>query len=55
MKLKNRVWEILENTKPNDRIGRIDDMFLLPLIFLNVIAVILGSVKWIENKYQLWL
>lgn len=55
MKLRNRVWEILENSRPNDRVGRIDDLFLLPLIFLNVIAVILGSVKWIENEYKLLL
>lgn len=55
MKIKHRIWEILENTKSNDKVGRLDDLFLLPLIFLNVIAVILGSVKWIENEYKLLL
>jgi voltage-gated potassium channel len=55
MKIKNRIWEILENTKSDDKVGRLDDMFLLPLIFLNVIAVILGSVKWIEDEYKFLL
>ncbi|MCL5028248.1 MAG: ion transporter [Bacteroidetes bacterium] len=55
MKIRNRIWEILENTKPDDKVGRLDDIFLLPLILLNVIAVILGSVKWIENDYKVFL
>ncbi|MCX6170158.1 MAG: ion transporter [Ignavibacteriales bacterium] len=55
MKLKARVWEVLENTKPDDKPGRIDDVFLMTLIFLNVIAVILGSVKWIEVEYKSFL
>lgn len=52
---KSRIWEILENTKPNDKTGRLDDMFLLSLILLNVLAVILGSVKWIEAEYKFYL
>lgn len=51
MKIKNRVWEILENTKSDDKYGRLDDYFILSLIFLNVVAVILGTVKSIENEF----
>lgn len=50
---KTRIWEILENEKQNDKYGRIDDYFLLFLIFLNVIAVILSSVNSIGTKYKL--
>ncbi|OGC01236.1 potassium channel protein [candidate division KSB1 bacterium RBG_16_48_16] len=52
MKLKNRIWEILENTKPDDKTGRIDDIFIMTLIILNVIAVVLGSVKRIQAEYK---
>jgi voltage-gated potassium channel len=52
VKIQNRIWEILENTKPNDKIGRLDDIFIMPLIVLNVIAVILGSVKSFETEYK---
>jgi voltage-gated potassium channel len=55
MKIKNRVWEILENTKPDDKVGRLDDYFILSLIFLNVVAVILGTVKSIEDVYGNYL
>ena len=49
---KMRIWEILENKKQGDKYGRIDDALILLLIFLNVIAIILGSVKWIELEYK---
>jgi len=51
--LQNRIWEILENTKDDDQNGRIDDYFLLILIILNVIAMIIGSVNSIQEKYSL--
>lgn len=52
MKLRTRIWEILENTKPGDKLGKIDDLLIMTLIVLNVIAVILGSVKWFESEYK---
>jgi len=54
-KIKHRVWEILENTKQDDKIGRIDDVFLMPLIVINIIAVIAGSIKSIEIEYKVLL
>ncbi len=55
MELKQRIWEILEADSPGDRPGRIFDIFdifILTLIFLNVVAVILESVKSIEGRVQ---
>lgn len=55
MKLKKRVWEILEVERPDDEGGGVYDafdVFILALIFLNVVAVILGTVKSIEDRYQ---
>lgn len=55
MDLKKRVWEILEVDRPADESGRVFDAFdisILALILLNVIAVILGTVKSVEERYQ---
>jgi voltage-gated potassium channel len=55
MNLKKRVWEILEVDRPDDERGRVFDAFdviILALILLNVIAVILGTVKSIEARFH---
>lgn len=55
MDLKKRVWEILEVERPDDERGRVYDafdVFILVLIFLNVVAVILGTVKSVEERFQ---
>jgi voltage-gated potassium channel len=55
MNLKKRVWEILEVDRPDDERGRVFDafdVFILALILLNVIAVILGTVKVIEARFH---
>lgn len=47
-----RVHEILAVTQdPQDRVGRVADMFLIGLIVLNVIAVMLESVPRIGDAY----
>jgi len=51
MKIQTRIWEILEVAKPGDKLSRAFDIFILSLIFLNVIAVIIGTVGWVENRY----
>jgi hypothetical protein len=48
MKLRDRVWEIVEVAKPGDRASRAFDIFILTLIFLNVLAVIVGTVESVE-------
>lgn len=50
--LKRRVWEILDIAKPNDVASKVFNTFILTLIFLNVIAVILSTVKPIEESYE---
>jgi len=55
MKLKKRIWEILEVDRLGEERGRVFDafdIFILSLILLNVIAVILGTVKSIEDRFQ---
>ncbi|MBX3279690.1 MAG: ion transporter [Acidobacteria bacterium] len=49
--VKMRVWEILDVAKPGDTLSKAFDIFILSLIFLNVVAVILGSVKEIEDRF----
>lgn len=51
MLTKNRIWELLQVAKPGDRLGRKLDIFLLTLIALNIVAVIAGSVDWIEREW----
>lgn len=51
-KLKHRVWEILDIAKPGDVPGKIVDIFILTLIFLNVVAVVVSTVKPIEERYE---
>ena len=50
--LKHRVWEILDIAEPGDIPSKIFDIFILSLIFLNVVAVILGTVKPIEERFE---
>ena len=45
MKLKKRVYEILEVAVPGDRASRTFDIFILTLIALNVVALVLETVK----------
>ncbi len=43
--MRRRLWEILEDHGPDDRLGRSVDLFLMTLITLNVVAVILETVE----------
>lgn len=47
--LKRTVYEIIEEAAPGNRASEIFDVFLIALIFLNVVALILGTV---EEIYQ---
>jgi voltage-gated potassium channel len=51
MNIRKRTWEIVEVAKPGNRLSRIFDVFILSLIFLNVIAVIIGSVAFVQQEY----
>lgn len=50
--LKHRVWEILDIAKPGDVPSKVFNIFILTLIFLNVVAVVVGTVKPIEDRYE---
>ncbi len=50
--LRKRVAEILEVSRPNDRLGRFADVFLIVLIIVNVVAIILESVSWFEARFR---
>ena len=51
---KNRIWEILEISKENDKTSKIFDYFISILIFLNVVAIILETEEKIFGKYELY-
>lgn len=51
MTIKQRTWELLQVAKRGDRASRRVDVFLLTLIALNIGAVIVGSVGWVETRW----
>jgi voltage-gated potassium channel len=51
MNIRRRTWEIVDIAKPGDKVSRAFDIALLALIFLNVIAVIAGSVQSIQQRW----
>lgn len=55
MNIRKRIWEIVEVAKPGDAASRLFDISIIGLIFLNLIAVILGTVKPIEAQYDMEL
>ena len=50
-----RTWEIVELARPGDTPSRAFDVTILTLIFLNVLAVILGSVAAVRARFGLLL
>ena len=53
--MRKRIWEIVEAAKPGDIASRTFDVFILSLIFLNVLAVMLGTVESINQRFDLFL
>lgn len=54
MRLKKRVYEILEVAAPGDRASRLFDIFILSLIALNVVALVAETVTPIYEKSPLF-
>ncbi len=48
--LKKRVYEIMEVAGPDDRASRAFDIFLITLIFVNAVALIVGTVEHIHQQ-----
>jgi voltage-gated potassium channel len=53
--MRKRVWQIIEAAERGDVASRLFDIGILSLIFLNVLAVIVGSVHSIEQKWGFYL
>ncbi len=51
MNIRKRTWEIVEVAKEGDTASRVFDISILTLIRLNVLAVILGSVRSIQAQW----
>jgi len=49
MSIRKRVYEVVEVAKPDDKLSQAFDIFIVTLIGLNVIALILESVKNIQT------
>jgi len=49
--VRRRVWEVLEPAGPGDELSRRFDLFILALIAANVGAMVLESVRSIEQSF----
>ncbi len=52
---RQRMWEIVEAAKAGDTASRTFDIAILSLIFLNVIAVIIGSIQSVQERWGVFL
>ena len=55
MSVRKRTWEIVEAAEAGDTASRVFDIAILALIFLNVIAVIVGSVQSVQQRWGAFL
>ena len=55
MNLKTRIWEDCRIARPGDKASRVFDIGILSLIFLNVVAVIIGSVQSLQERWGSFL
>jgi voltage-gated potassium channel len=49
---RKRVFQILELARPDDRISRWFDIFIVLFISINILAIILGSVGSLYSRYE---
>lgn len=54
LSLKYRVYKVLEFAEPKDWLSKAFDIFILALIFLNLVAVALETVDPLFEQYQVW-
>ena len=52
MNIRKKIWNILEPAKQGDTMSRVFDIFILSLILLNILAVIVGSVKSVQDQWH---
>ncbi|MAI60536.1 MAG: potassium channel protein [Rickettsiales bacterium] len=51
---RKRVWKLLEPAEDNDNLSKFIDIFLVNLIFFNILMVILETVDTLYFRYRLW-
>lgn len=51
MNVKKRVWEIVDGTRPGDKLSRAFGVFIVTLIFLNVTAEIVGTMQVVHERF----
>lgn len=54
LSLKYRIYKILEFAEPKDWLSKAFDIFILTLIFLNLVAVALETVDSLFQEYGFW-
>ena len=52
---RKRVWTLLEPANEKDKASRITDIFLVTLIFFNILMVILETVENLYTNYNSFL
>lgn len=52
IRIKGRTYEILEVAVPDDKLSRIFDIFIIILIFLNVVAIILETIEKLSLQFS---
>ena len=50
--IRKRVWTLLEPANDSDKLSKFVDIFLVTLIFFNILMVILETVDELYNQYQ---
>ena len=50
---RKRVWTLLEPASDKDTISKITDIFLVSLIFFNILMVILETVESYREKFKI--
>jgi voltage-gated potassium channel len=52
--VRSRVREIVAHTKAADRTAKVFDAFIVTLILLNVVAMVIESVKQVHDAFRMW-
>lgn len=55
MNIQQRAWEIVEVAQKGDRVSRKFDILMLILISANVLAVIIGSIESVQQRWGTFL
>ncbi len=49
--MKKRIYEILEVSRPGDKVSSAADIFIMILVLCNVLAVVLESVQELQARF----